>query len=142
MTSVFTYGSLAVPEVWTLVAGRLHVSEPALLSGFRRRVLRDAPYPGIVPSPSELVDGVLWHGIDTVTMARLDDFEGDLYERLPVEVLVGEEAAVAHAYVVRPRHQALLSPEPWDEATFREHELERYLEGCQRFAESWSRIDD
>lgn len=139
MTSVFTYGSLIVPEVWALVAGRRHTSEPALLEGYKRRALHGVSYPGIFPAPNEQVEGTLWHGIEPEQMLRLDDFEGDLYRRISVEVRVGEAPAVADVYVIRPSHESLMSPEPWDEARFRTQELTGYLEGCRRFAAAWSR---
>ena len=139
MTSVFSYGSLALAEVWTLVAGRLHPSEPALLAGYRRRLLHGAPYPGIVTAPAEEVEGVLWHGVEPEVLARLDGFEGDLYERIAVEVQAGEHRIEAEAYVIRAANRARLSPEPWSEARFRERELERYLAGCRRFAATWGR---
>lgn len=134
MTSVFTYGSLVVPEVWALVAGRLHEAEPARLSGFRRRLLRGVPYPGIAPSPRDSVEGVLWRGVSPQEVARLDEFEGEIYERLSVEVRAAGDPAAAEAYVLRATHEHLLSREAWDEAHFREVELTRYLEGCGRFA--------
>ena len=142
MTSVFCYGSLVVPEVWTLVAGRLHPSEPALLHGYRRRQLHAAPYPGIVAARMEEVEGVLWHGVEPEVVKRLDSFEGDVYERVAVEVQAGERRVAAEAYVIGPAHQRLLSPEPWSESRFRERELERYLQGCRRFADSWLRGAD
>jgi gamma-glutamylcyclotransferase (GGCT)/AIG2-like uncharacterized protein YtfP len=139
MTSVFTYGSLIVPEVWALVAGRRHGSEPAILGGYKRRALHGVPYPGIFPAPAEQVEGILWHGVEPEEMLRLDDFEGDLYERITTEVNVGAERIAAEAYVVGAAHEGMLSHEPWDEARFRAQELDAYLEGCRRFAASLAR---
>lgn len=138
MTSVFTYGSLVVPEVWTLVAGRPNDSEGARLAGYRRRLLFAAPYPGIAERSGEEVDGVLWHGVDPEQLARLDAFEGEIYDRRVLEVTTAaDRSRSAATYVLGQAHHHLLSAEPWDEARFRAGELDRYLEGCARFAREW-----
>ena len=137
-TSVFAYGSLVVPEVWALVAGCAHPSEEAVLPGHRRRCLAGVPYPGVVADPEEEVPGVLWRDVDAEVTERLDDFEGDAYERVLVEVVADGGPELAWVYVIRPSAAPLLTPEPWDEAVFRERELERYLEGCRRFAAAWT----
>lgn len=137
MASVFTYGSLVFAEVWELVAGRLHRSEPALLAGYRRRMLHGAPYPGISPATADDVDGVLWHDVGSDVLARLDDFEGEIYERRTLGVTALSGPCRAEAYVIRTAHESLLSAEHWQEERFRDQELERYLEGCARFANQW-----
>ncbi len=141
MTSVFTYGSLVVPEVWALVAGRLHEATPARLDGYCRRRVRSAPYPGVVPEADGSVDGVLWRDVDGTALERLDDFEGDLYTRDALTVTGGGRKRDAFVYVVKPDCAHLLSAEPWSEEAFRRDELTAYLEGCRRFAAAYATSD-
>jgi len=132
---LFAYGTLMLPEVMEVVAGRRFASRPAELRGWRRRRLRGAVYPAVVPAAGEVTAGVLFEELDHATLARLDRFEGEPYERRLLRVVpesgTGCEAFV---YVLRPARQALLSDEPWDETEFRVRQLARYLAGCRAFA--------
>lgn len=132
--ALFLYGSLMVPQVWELVVGRAAVMQPARLADHVRRALHGAVYPGLVPRQGEHTEGRLVGGIDKRELARLDAFEGELYQRTPCVVESEGERAQAFVYVVRPAHRGLLSPRPWDLDRFVADELPAYLEGCRRFA--------
>ena len=117
-----------------VVAGRRFARRPAELTGFRRRRVRDAVYPGLLPAPGETVEGVLWEGIDARALARIDRFEGPLYERPELRVALGAgESCLAFVYLLRPEHRALALDIPWDEAEFRERHLRDYLVACRAF---------
>jgi gamma-glutamylcyclotransferase (GGCT)/AIG2-like uncharacterized protein YtfP len=124
-----------LPEVMEIVAGRRFASRPAELRGWRRRLLRGAVYPALVPAAGETTAGALYEGLDGATLARLDRFEDEPYERrrLRVSLASGGECE-AFVYVLRPERHALLSDEPWDEAAFRARHLADYLAGCRSFA--------
>lgn len=124
-----------LPEVMEIVAGRRFASRPAELRGWRRRRLRGAVYPAVVPAPGEATAGVLFEGLDARALARLDRFEDEPYERRRLRVtLEGGAERGAFVYVLRPERHALLADEPWEEAEFRARDLERYLAGCRAFA--------
>ena len=131
---VFSYGTLMLAEVMELVAGRLFARRAAALAGFRRLGLREQVYPALVPVRGETLDGVLWEALDPPALARIDRFEGPLYERqrLPVEVANGEIRS-AFVYVLRPEHAGLLTDAAWDEATFRARHLADFLVACRAF---------
>jgi cation transport regulator ChaC len=118
-----------------IVAGRRFPSCPARLSGYRRRVLRGAVYPGLVPAAGERTEGVLWQELDRAALARIDRFEGELYVRplLRVELESGAECE-AFVYVLRPEQHALASDAPWSEVDFRAVHLRAYLAACRAFA--------
>ena len=132
---LFTYGTLMLPEVMELVGGAALRREPARLGGFRCGALRGAVYPGLVPEAGAVTRGVLWSGLDERVVARVDRFEGELYERrsTSVEREVGV-ACEAWVYVLRPGGRGLLLDAPWDEAGFRARHLTAYLRGCRGFA--------
>jgi gamma-glutamylcyclotransferase (GGCT)/AIG2-like uncharacterized protein YtfP len=124
-----------LPEVMEIVAGRRFASRPAELRGWRRRLLRGAVYPAVVPAAGEATAGVLFEGLDAAVFARLDRFEGEPYERRRLRVALGSGAQCeAFVYVLRPERHALLSDVPWDEAGFRARHLADYLAGCRAFA--------
>lgn len=132
---LFTYGTLMLPEVMELVGGATLRGEPARLGGFRCRALRGAVYPGLVPETAAVTRGVLWSGLDERVLARVDRFEGELYERrsTSVEREVGA-ACEAWVYVLRPEGCGLLLDAAWDEVDFRARHLAAYLRGCRTFA--------
>src|SRR6186997_3021087 len=78
---VFTYGSLMIPEVWRIVVGREFRTVEGAVDGFSIFRVIDAPYPGIVADPASIVRGLVYLDVDPASIARLDTFEGDFYER-------------------------------------------------------------
>lgn len=130
-THVFTYGTLLIAEVMEAVAGRRFASVAARLDGFERVCVRGAVYPGARAAPAGSIAGVLWLDVDPAAVARLDRFEGDLYERRPVQVVAGDRRHDAQAYVVPATFADRLDPRPWDLDDFRRRHLARYLERCR-----------
>jgi Gamma-glutamyl cyclotransferase, AIG2-like len=122
-------------EVMESVVGRRFAEQPAVLAGYRRRLLRGAVYPAVVPAATESVSGVLWSGLDLAALAKLDLFEGALYERpaLPVTLTSGERCD-AFVYVLRPEHRSLATDALFEEADFRARHLRDYLAACRAFA--------
>jgi gamma-glutamylcyclotransferase (GGCT)/AIG2-like uncharacterized protein YtfP len=132
---LFSYGTLMLDEVMEVVAGRLFARGTAALAGFRRRTLRGQVYPAIVPASDETVDGVLWDALDPPALARIDRFEGPLYERQLRSVAISSgELRSAFVYVLRPEHAGLLADASWDEASFRARHLADFLGACRAFA--------
>jgi gamma-glutamylcyclotransferase (GGCT)/AIG2-like uncharacterized protein YtfP len=141
LRAVFVYGTLQFDDVVEAVTGRRFEGVKASLEDYGRRRVRDRRYPGVFPEPGSRTEGVLYRGVDAAALALLDLFEGDLYDRVALQVCVDEGPAGAQTwssawtYVVAPRHRALLSDELWDaEAFLREHGA-AYLAACRRFPE-------
>ena len=134
MPAVFTYGTLEIPSVMEAVTGRRFAHASAHLRGYARYLVRGRPYPGIVADPDASTPGALYLAVDAESLARLDRFEGDLYERRAVHVRrVGAPHVSAFAYVVPRARADRLSSAPWDRAGFVARHLERYLEACRAF---------
>jgi len=117
---IFVYGTLQYPDVAQAVTGQRLEGHPARLDGYARYQVRRAPFPGIVPAHGRSVEGLIYAGIDAHTLAHIDAFEGSLYRRESVTVvLVATNArAAAQAYVVRPRYRSRLAARDWDEHGF------------------------
>ncbi len=129
--SVFTYGSLLFPEIMTAVTARSFPSHPAFLARYARYRVRNASYPGIIPSPDASVTGCLYTGIDLSTLKKLDHFEGDLYERQTVEVHCDNQLRSAQTYVVAPGQEHHLTKTPWDPDYFKENDYACFLDQCR-----------
>jgi hypothetical protein len=106
-----------------------------VLAGYERHALRGAVYPAIVPAPGAHVAGVLWEGLDAAALARIDRFEGTLYERRACSVeAAGGVGVAAQVYVLAAAHRARLLARDWDETEFRRRHLRQYLAACRNFA--------
>ena len=111
-THVFTYGSLMFAEVWQQVVRGRYASVAAMLDGYQRFAVREATYPGILASDGTRVDGLVYTGVDADDLARLDAFEGGLYQRIDAVVTDAQGGAVqVQTYLcVQPD---CLSDQPW-----------------------------
>ncbi|WP_458097697.1 gamma-glutamylcyclotransferase family protein [Roseomonas sp. WA12] len=77
---------------------------PASLKGFGRVVFRGTPYPSLLPSPGQCVDGALIRPAPHA-MAALRRYEGACYRLIPVRALTPRGPVRARAWVV-PRFMA------------------------------------
>ena len=117
-THVFTYGSLMFAEVWQRVVRGQYASCVATLDGYRRFAVRDETYPGIVTisntssNTSSSVAGLVYADVDAADVARLDQFEGELYQRIDAMVTDARGRAMpVQTYVfLQPTK---LSDQPW-----------------------------
>ncbi|MFG6415972.1 gamma-glutamylcyclotransferase family protein [Roseateles sp. DC23W] len=115
----FTYGSLMWADIMARVCGREFASEPASLADHHRHPVRGQDYPGLQAARGGLVAGRLYRDVDPAAWARLDAFEGEEYERVPVSVMLADGTALpAQVYRFRPEFAARLLPGDWDEAAF------------------------
>lgn len=129
---MFVYGTLQFGDVLAAVIGGRLEGQAATLDGYARYAVKQQPFPGIVPQPGSQVRGLVYTGIDPVALARIDDFEGELYRRETVSVRTDDGQDIqAQAYVVRPRFRSLLADAPWDEETFARRWRERYVRACR-----------
>jgi len=128
MPSLFCYGTLQVPAVIQTVTGRAHHVIPARLPGYARFSVKDADYPGIVPSKTGETDGVLYDDITAMELATLDRFEGELYTRKLTRVLLEDGSrAEAWTYVIAEGQESRLTGQLWSLDSFIESGLDRFM---------------
>lgn len=127
--TLFLYGTLQFPAIFEAVTGRRLEAESAVLEGYARFRVRGEAFPGIVAAAGAHVPGVICPGIDPVSLARVDRFEGEMYRREAVEVRAGRDgrAVAAETYVVRPRWRRLLADAPWDPGEFARRWHDAYI---------------
>lgn len=124
---LYAYGTLQLGAILARVVGRELTGRAATLLGYARYRIADRPYPGVLAASGEELDGTLFEGLEDGDLGRLDDYEGDWYERLELPVRVGARTLAAFTYVLRPEHVHRLTREPWDLARFEREHLESYL---------------
>ena len=118
-TQLFTYGSLMCEDIMSEVAGTRLACEAATLPGYRRFLVKDEQYPGVVAQAGGLVSGIVYHGLGAESWQRLDRFEGEMYERRPVRVCYADgRTAMVDCYLFRPEFAHRLSSTEWDFAAF------------------------
>lgn len=117
--ALFTYGSLMCTDIMAQVSGQHLVAIPAVLPHYRRFLVKDEQYPGVVADLSGSVPGQVYRGISAPAWARLDRFEGEMYARKPVRVCYdGGGDAVVFCYVFRPEFAHRLTDREWSFETF------------------------
>ncbi|MBN1995232.1 MAG: gamma-glutamylcyclotransferase [Anaerolineae bacterium] len=123
--NVFTYGSLMYHRVWSRVVAATYPQKSGAVYGFQRLRVKNEPYPGLIKG-NDVVDGIIYFGVTTADLARLDKFEGRLYKRVEVEVTGADgEQAPAWVYVIRDEFRELLDG-PWSKTEFEQEGLAEF----------------
>ena len=126
--NIFAYGTLMIPEVMYAVTTREFQFKDAILRGYARFRVKGESYPGIIPVTDSVTEGSVYFDVDKLSLARLDTFEGDLYQRTPVRVETKKEEILnAETYVIRPEYRGYLSSKEWNVKEFAQKHLEAFL---------------
>ena len=126
--SLFTYGTLEIPQVVQIITGQVLTGVPARLEGYARYQLKNQAYPGIIPEAGASIVGTLYLELDDVLMARMDEYEDTCYEKRKLRVITENGMGVnALAYVVAEESRQLLSSRPWDRERFIRDDLDVFL---------------
>jgi len=132
--NIFAYGTLMIHEVMYAVATREFRFKNAILRGYARFTVKGESYPGIIPVTDEVTEGVIYFDVDELSLARLDAFEGNLYQRKPIRVETKErEIRDAETYVIKPEYRGCLSSKEWNVKEFNQKHLEAFLETYSGF---------
>ncbi|KAI8384099.1 hypothetical protein BD560DRAFT_384972 [Blakeslea trispora] len=127
--SAFFYGSLMSKNVLLRVLCGLEASEqtknskydsiisrPVLLSGYKRSSLKGEQYPGMVFTGNigDQFAGVLCEGLDAKDIKALDTFEGEDYQRIPIDVTTEDGISVATEGYLYIGDTSLITGIEWD----------------------------
>jgi gamma-glutamylcyclotransferase (GGCT)/AIG2-like uncharacterized protein YtfP len=126
---LFAYGTLMFPEVWDRVVGRGFTPAPATATGFAVYRVRNGLYPVLVRAvASQVVQGVVYRDLDAETIAALDAYESDFYERIAIDATLADGTTLtSQAYLLSSENLRHASEEPWDAADFKRNSLASYL---------------
>ncbi|MCX7590238.1 MAG: gamma-glutamylcyclotransferase [Kiritimatiellae bacterium] len=135
--NLFTYGSLMCEEIMLCVTGVSCRSQEALLHDHIRRAIRGETYPAIIPYPGGCVRGRLYWEVPPKAFARLDRFEGEMYERREVVVeplpLLNCPPTRAQVYVLSDRYRDWLDNIDWSFEEFLRTGKKSFLKGYPGF---------
>ena len=132
--NIFAYGTLMIPEVMYAVTTREFRFKNAMLRGYVRFTVKGESYPGIIPVTDATTEGIIYFNVDKLSLARLDAFEGDLYQRTPVRVETEKDEILnAETYVIKPEYRGYLSSKEWNVKEFNQKHLGAFLETYQGF---------
>jgi gamma-glutamylcyclotransferase (GGCT)/AIG2-like uncharacterized protein YtfP len=133
--NVFTYGSLMIPSVMAAVTGKHFKVLKACLNHYARFRVEGECYPGIVHQTGAATGGVVHCDVDDRSLELLDDFEGELYERIAVRVELDRNGTMSAAtYIFAREHLQLLSSEAWDFEKFKREHLQEFLKTYKGFS--------
>ena len=111
--NLFTYGTLMDPAVWARVAQEECPTERVVLHGYEARRLHGVTFPGLIEAPGCATPGLLYRGVSTAALARLDAYEDDFYVRVPLILLAESGPETAEVYLILPEHRSLVRDESW-----------------------------
>jgi gamma-glutamylcyclotransferase (GGCT)/AIG2-like uncharacterized protein YtfP len=119
MDHLFAYGTLMCEDIMREISGLRLYHEPGILSGYSRWTVEGEVYPALVPDEKGRVEGRVYRDIPESAWARLDRFEGEMYERQLVQIeLKSGMALLAGTYVARPMFLDQLDKSDWDFSSF------------------------
>jgi gamma-glutamylcyclotransferase (GGCT)/AIG2-like uncharacterized protein YtfP len=124
---LYAYGTLQVPAIFENIVGRALEGYPATLEGYACHRMRERVYPAIVRHAGGRVAGLVYAGLSSAELDRLDHYEGEFYERRVLALFAGGARIEAHAYVLRSEHRHRLSSDTWDLDAFIRDHLASYL---------------
>ena len=107
--------------------------ETASLRGFQRLAVIDEEYPAVIPAVDDEVTGILYRDLSAADLQRLDEFEGEYYQRLTVPVVTDLGKTEAEVYVFKPHYRHLLTGTAWDVEAFRVRGIQRFLQDYSGF---------
>lgn len=138
--NIFSYGTLSIPEVMRIVAGKCFDSERVLLKGYECLLLKDKIYPGIIKSDTHNTSGVIHYNVDKLSLKRIIYFEDDIYllKELQIELDSGQ-LVHASAFIIKDR--GLLTDTAWNEEIFIQYHLKEYLTSCKAAMERFGLIE-
>jgi gamma-glutamylcyclotransferase (GGCT)/AIG2-like uncharacterized protein YtfP len=123
--NIFTYGSLMYDRVWSRVVTQTYQKKTGAVQSFQRLKVKNEQYPGLIKGDGD-VEGVVYFDISARDFARLDNFEGKLYQREEVNAICADGIlAPAFVYVIRDEFKEILNGE-WSKEEFEREGLAEF----------------
>lgn len=123
---LFVYGTLQLPEKLQSLLGRVPSLEPATLHGYRCGLVARADFPGIVPQPDSIVNGQVLAPLDQFELEILDQYEGELYQRLRATVMTARGPAKVWVYAIVPWARGRVTQQVWTVEAYRARKQPRW----------------
>lgn len=132
--SIFTFGSLTLPEVMEAVTGRVFPTQSGWVPGYRAMMLKGECFPGLADVDEGRTAGIVYHNVDPDSLELLDRFEGSYYRRVRCFIMVSPKKAIqGWVYLMQRQYEDLLTETPWDLDEFRKFHYDQFLKVCRDF---------
>lgn len=131
--NVFVSGPLMFRDLIKAVTGKVFTVESGVLHGYAQFTIKDKGQSAMIPFPDRMVEGVVYLDVDDDSLARIDAFQGNRFEREDVTVEAENgEWLEASAYCLKLRRRKILSAEEWSEDVYRDNFLKKDLAACSK----------
>jgi gamma-glutamylcyclotransferase (GGCT)/AIG2-like uncharacterized protein YtfP len=127
MQYLFIYGTLCFSEIIEKLTGKNGETIPAVLYGYKIRMVKGCDYPAIVKDSEEKVKGFLIKISDENTMKIIAFYEGKEYREENVKVNTNSGIEKAQVFVW-DKSVDLLEDKDWDYQQFEKESLPVYLD--------------
>ena len=132
MAHIFTYGSLMFVPVWHKLVKGNYAATKGVLYNYARRCVKEEDYP-VIFKASEKVKGVVYYDVSDEDIKTLDDFEGEFYERITVDIVTHTQTIQAEVYVLKEAYFSIIDDKLWSEEVFEKEGMKRFLENYKGF---------
>ena len=132
MAHIFTYGSLMFDSVWRKLVKGNYPATKGVLFDYARRCVKEEDYP-VIFKADEKVKGVVYYDVSDEDTTILDDFEGEFYERITVDIVTHTQTIQAEVYVLKEAYFSIIDDTPWSEEAFEKEGMRRVLESYKGF---------
>ena len=132
MAHVFTYGSLMFAPVWGKLVTGDYLATKGILPNYARRCVKNEEYP-VIFKANEKVKGVVYYDVSDEDIKVLDDFEGEFYQRITVDIVTHTQTIQAEVYALKEAYFAIIDDKPWDERTFATEGIKPFLANYKGF---------
>jgi len=123
---LFVYGTLQLPEKLQSLLGRVPSLEPATLHDYRCGLVARADFPGIVPQQDSVVNGQVLAPLSQAELEILDQYEGELYQRLRVTVVADRGPVNVWVYAIAPWARGRVTEQAWTIEAYRTRKQSRW----------------
>ncbi len=125
---LFCYGTLCFEHIFNaVIKHKNYTSSTAVLNHHASYFVQGELYPAMIYESGAVVDGVVYSGLTQHDLLRLDDYEGNLYNRQRVKVLCArQQALMCWTYLLSPGQRHRLSKRPWGKAQLTDAALQAY----------------
>jgi gamma-glutamylcyclotransferase (GGCT)/AIG2-like uncharacterized protein YtfP len=103
-----------------------------VLFDYARRCVKEEDYP-VIFKANEKVKGVVYYDVSDEDTTILDDFEGEFYERITVDIVTHTQTIQAEVYVLKEAYFSIIDDTPWSEEAFEKEGMRRFLESYKGF---------
>ena len=140
---LFAFGTLMDPDVLALVCdvepGRFR-TEPARAEDSARRWVVDDHYPVRVAAAGESLPGLLVHGLDDESLARIEFFEGEEFVLAPLLVRRASDGAPIEARHFAHTGRKAVAEAPWELADWQASTKADTLPRVRRYMACFGRM--